>query len=70
MQVGQIKNQQKDWGLQDGFYQFGNNGIFIDSISDFDFAVIKREVDKIRNNLSAAKDANDNLIGQQIPANI
>ena len=64
MQVGQIKNQQRDWGLQDGFYQFGSNGIFIDSISDFDFAVIKKEVDKIRNNLSAAKDANDNLIGQ------
>ena len=60
-----LSSISKDRGVaQDGLYQFGNGGIYVDSISDFDFAVISKEIEEIRKDFDKASSATDQLIGQ------
>jgi len=49
---------------QDGYLQFGNGGIQIDTVNDFDFAVITKEVEEVRKDFDKSPDACPDLIGQ------
>jgi len=49
--------------IEDGFFGFGNGGVTLNTINDFDFANIKKEIEKIKLNFSVANDASNYLIG-------
>ena len=50
--------------VDDGFYSFGNGGLIVDRINDFDFLTISKEVELIRKNFEVADKANKDLVGQ------
>lgn len=50
--------------INDGFFSLGNGGIVLDSINDFDFISISKEVEQIRKNFTEADKANNDLVGQ------
>jgi hypothetical protein len=47
-----------------GYNKFSNGGILLDDIADFDFAIISKEIEKIKNNFNQATIANPDLVGQ------
>jgi len=50
--------------MQSGYYGFGNGGIIVDKVNDFDFMVIKKEVEEIKKDFTQAVDMRHELIGQ------
>jgi hypothetical protein len=50
--------------IENGFYGFGNGGIVVDKVNDFDFMTIKKEVEGIKKDFNSAVNYGDNLIGQ------
>jgi len=49
--------------LDNGFFGFGNGGVTLDTVNNFDFAIIKKEVETIRQDFAKATDAGNYLIG-------
>lgn len=49
--------------VEDGYYNFGSGGIILHTLNDFDFAIIKKEIEFIKSNFKDANDARQYLIG-------
>jgi hypothetical protein len=49
---------------QDGLYQFGNGGIYVNTLLDFDFLALAKEIEEIRNDFLGSVSATGQLIGQ------
>lgn len=49
--------------IQDGYYQFGNGGLWCDRVNDFEYKIIAKEAEEIRNDFEKAIDSRSELIG-------
>jgi hypothetical protein len=50
--------------VDDGYYSFGNGGIILDRVNDFDFLTISKEVEEMKQDFENADKANKDLVGQ------